>query len=68
MTDLESTIADAAENPLRVVGDLGTVEERSIDELIKADKYLAGKTAKTAGKKGFSISVFRAPDAVGGAP
>lgn len=67
MTDLSDTIEDAATNPKRVVGDLGTVEERSIDELIKADRYLAAKTASAA-KQGFRIQVIRPPDAVGGAP
>lgn len=41
----ESTIEDAAQDPLRVRNDEGMVEERPIDDLIKADRYSAAKQA-----------------------
>lgn len=36
-------ILEAAAGPKRVTGDEGTVEERDIDDLIKADRYAAAK-------------------------
>lgn len=38
-------IVDAALGPKRITGDEGTVEERGIDEVIKADKYNESKQA-----------------------
>ena len=36
-------ITDLGKSPQRVTGDEGTVEERSVDELIKADRYASAK-------------------------
>lgn len=41
----DNTIENAAQDPKRVRTAEGTVEERSVDELIKADKYTANKAA-----------------------
>jgi len=46
MTELnEDTIKSNAEGPKKVVGDGVSVEQHSIDEQIKADRYLASKAA-----------------------
>ena len=55
--DLGDTIEEAASNPRRMSGDLGSVDERSIDELIKADQYLAQKRARAAG--GFGLKFLK---------
>jgi hypothetical protein len=47
MADLSEQIEDAAANPQTVSGDAGSVTERSIADLIAADKYLAEKAALT---------------------
>lgn len=62
MSDLEDQIKEVAENPKKVAGDSGSVEEHSIDDLIKADKYLASKEAGRLGR-GFRISKIVAPGA-----
>ena len=41
--DLEQTIIDAVSGPKKATGDNGSAEKFSIDELIKADQYLASK-------------------------
>lgn len=41
----EDKIAEMAQVPLKVVGDEGSVEERSIDELMKAAKFIASNRA-----------------------
>jgi len=43
MTIDETTIEDAAKAPLKVSTDEGTVVEKPIDELIKADQYSRAK-------------------------
>ena len=44
--DDQSLIERMAESPKRVTGDEGTVEERTIPELIAADKYEENKKLK----------------------
>jgi hypothetical protein len=41
----DETIKNLAEAPKKTVGDEGSVEERSISELIEADRYLQNKEA-----------------------
>jgi hypothetical protein len=55
--DLEQTIRDAAASPVKASGDEGAVEQRSIDELIKADRHLANKAAQAG--KGLGIKHFK---------
>lgn len=45
MADFTEQIEDAANNPQATSGDSGSVTERSIPDLIAADKYLAEKAA-----------------------
>lgn len=47
--DLSSQILENAQGPKRVRGDEGEVEGQSLADQIAADKYLASKTASTAG-------------------
>lgn len=41
----DELIARMAQTPLKVVGDEGSVEERSIDDLMKAAKFIASNGA-----------------------
>ena len=53
--DLTETIEDAAAEPESASADGQAVKQRSIAELIAADKYLAGKTsAQTDPRVGFT--------------
>lgn len=56
-TDLSDTIRENAANPAKVTGDQGSVETRAISEQIKADTYLAAKTAVK--NKGYGIRKSR---------
>lgn len=53
-------ISELAKSPKRITGDEGTVEERSIDELIKADKYQQSQQA-TKPPYGLRIGRIRFP-------
>lgn len=68
MSDLTPTIETLAGKPLEVETEEGRSKQRSLKELIEADKYLknAGTTAAT-GLSGYGIRLgkFRAPGAVG---
>lgn len=58
-TDSEAAseaLAAALTGPKRVKGDAGEVEQRSIDELIKADQYLAAKCASSRSGRGLRIT------------
>jgi hypothetical protein len=54
-------ILTAAQNPIRIRTDEGTVEERPIDDLIKADRYLASKQAQSASPFGLRIARMQPP-------
>ncbi len=54
--DLAQTIVDAASGFKKATGDSGSAEKFGIDELIKADQYLKGKTRKGTGLKFAKIS------------
>lgn len=54
-------VADAAKTPKRVTGDEGTVEERSVQELIDADRFACAKEAATAVPYGLRIARIRFP-------
>jgi hypothetical protein len=43
-----NTINELAAAPLRTRTEEGTIQERTVDELIQADQYIAGKTATEA--------------------
>ena len=56
---LEERIEEVASGPKKVSGDEGSVEQLSIDDLIKADRHLSSKRAvsgtRLAGVKFFKI-------------
>ena len=54
LPDLSDDIETAAAEPLKASVDGQSVESRSIDDIIKADQYLAGKTATTSGQSAWS--------------
>lgn len=64
MADLSEQIEEAANNPQAVSGDGGSVTERSIADLIAAEKHLAekealaGTNAKGGKKSGFRTLGF----------
>jgi len=45
--DLTDTIASNAAQPRKASGDSGSVENHSLDDLIKADRYLKSESAAT---------------------
>lgn len=59
--EIEDAIEDAAITPKSVEGDEGKVTARDIDELIKADEYLASKTAMRKKGKGIRFSKMIPP-------
>jgi hypothetical protein len=61
--DLEDTIRDAAADPASASEDGRSATARSIDELIKADKYLASKAAASGRKTGIRYGKFIPGDA-----
>lgn len=60
-TDIENL----AETPKRVRTEEGTVEERSVQELIDADRYTNQKTAVNAVPWGLRIARSKPPSALG---
>lgn len=54
-------IADLGKTPKRVTGDEGTVEERSVKELIEADRYACSKTGAAGVPYGLRIARIRFP-------
>lgn len=64
MSDSEITseeLTTAAQNPKRVTGDEGTVEERAIKDLIDADRYACAKDAAAGVPYGLRIARIRFP-------
>lgn len=55
-SELEKTILETASGPKKVSGDAGSVEQHSISDLIKADKYLASKEAAKGHGLGIKLS------------
>lgn len=64
MADLSQQIEDAAKSPKRAQDDAGSVEARSIDELIKAEEHLSGKDAASKKHRGLRITLMTPPGAV----
>ena len=54
--EIEQNIIDNASGPKKVTGDAGSVEQHSISDLIKADKYLASKEAAKGRGLGIKLS------------
>jgi hypothetical protein len=61
---LRDVIREAAAGPSSVSGDAGTVSQRSLSELIEADKYLAAKESARAPRRGLRFSKLIPPGAV----
>ena len=57
-------IRTQANNPKRIRTDEGTVEERTIDELIKADRYLKTGDAQSAAPYGLRVARSKPPGTV----
>jgi hypothetical protein len=53
---LTDAIRDAALLPQKASGDNGMVEERKIDDIIKARNAIAGDAARAAGRSGFKLT------------
>lgn len=64
MTISSSDIEDAGKAPERVTTDEGTVEEKPIDELIKADQYSNSKSVGDSPLHGLRVSRFKPRGAV----
>jgi hypothetical protein len=60
----EDVIEASAITPKRVRVDGNEVEQRSVDELIKADEYKRKVTAAKNGIKGFRLGKFTFPGTV----
>jgi len=56
MTITDADFEDKADSPKRVTTDEGTVEERSVDELIKADQYNKARARNDGPLHGLRIS------------
>lgn len=64
MADLSSEIETKAGKALRrKAGDV-ELEERSLEELIEADRYLASKTGTSGTKRGIAFVKLKPPGAV----
>ena len=59
MTISDDNIEELAKAPKKTVTDEGSVEERSIDELIKADKYNKANSIGDDPLHGLRISRFK---------
>lgn len=59
MTISQQDIEDLGKSPQKVSTDEGTVEERPIDELIKADQYASAKQVGDVPLHGLRISRFK---------
>lgn len=55
-TAVSAALVSAAQGPLKVAGDAGSVEQHTLDELIKADQYLAAKDAASKGRRGLRFT------------
>jgi hypothetical protein len=62
-SDLENTIETAAENPQSASVDGVTVTQRSLSELIEADKYLQAKKASRRKNRGLRYTRIVPPGA-----
>lgn len=61
---LEDRIREAAQEPVSASSDAGSVTQRSLSELIEADRYLASKEAVRSRSRGLKLSKFIPPGTV----
>ena len=64
MADLADTITDQAGKPASFSEEGRSESARSLDDLIKADIYLAGKAARSKRRRGISFTKMIAPGAL----
>lgn len=57
--DLKTRIEEAADGPAEAQAKGERVRDRTIDELIKADKHLQGEGAKRRTRTAFRVNRFR---------
>ena len=62
--DLSTQIQSLANGPAEVSGDAGSVKQRSVSELIEADRYLASKAAMANPLKGLRFAKITPPGSV----
>lgn len=54
--NISNVILETASGPKKVASDAGSVEQHSLSDLIKADKYLASKDAAKGNGLGIKLS------------
>ena len=64
MDDLADTISEIAQNPKRVQGDAGSVEEHPLPDLIQADRYGKAKDGASRPARGLRFTKFVPPGTV----
>jgi len=65
MADIEDTLVDVAEAPRKASGDMGSVENHSIPDLIKlADRAAAADAFDSEGRPRMHVSRMKSPGAV----
>ena len=64
--DVTDAMEDAAQRPLRVVGDEGEVEAHRLGDVIAADRYLSAKAAMGVKSRGLRFNRLVLPSATGG--
>jgi hypothetical protein len=62
--DLEDTILQNAQGPLRAQGDAGSVEQHPLADQIAADKYLASKAAANNATRGLRFNKLIPPGTI----
>ena len=61
---IATAISTNAQQPRRVKGDEGEVEQQPIQDQIKADQYIAGKTAMSQPSRGLRFSKLVPPGCI----
>jgi len=65
MSDIDDTLAEVASAPRKATGDMGSVENHSIPDLIKlADREAAGNAVDSEGRPRMHVSRMKSPGAV----
>lgn len=60
--NLKDRVTEVASGPARVQGDELTVDQQSVDDLIKAARHLGGETAIRSRKRGLLIDKLGVPN------
>jgi hypothetical protein len=62
--EVSNKLAEAAVGPKRVRTDAGEVEAHDLDQMIKADKYLASKAAASSKSRGLRFNRIIPPGTI----